>query len=32
MRVIELNKSVTESNDADAEALRNDFRQSGTLL
>ncbi len=32
MRVIELHRSVTASNDADAEALRNELKQRGTLL
>ena len=32
MKVIELHKSVTASNDADAEALRQELKQRGTLL
>ena len=32
MKVIELNRSVTASNDADAEALRRKMKQRGTLL
>ncbi len=32
MRVIELNASVTESNDRDADALRAELKQQGTLL
>ncbi len=32
MKVIELNKSVTSSNDRDADALREEMRQNGTLL
>ena len=32
MKVIELHRSVTASNDADAEALRNELKQRGTLL
>ena len=32
MKVIELNASVTTSNDRDAEALRRDMRRQGTLL
>ncbi len=31
-RVIELHKSVTESNDRDAEALRNELKERGVLL
>ncbi len=32
MKVIELHKSVTESNDRDAEKLRRELRQQGVLL
>lgn len=32
MKVIELNESVTESNDRDADALRKEMRERGTLL
>ncbi len=32
MKVIELHKSVTASNDADAEALRKEMKEKGTLL
>ena len=32
MKVIELHKSVTASNDADAEALRQELKEKGTLL
>ena len=32
MKVIELHKSVTASNDADAEALRQEMKERGTLL
>ena len=32
MKVIELHKSVTASNDADAEALRQEMKEKGTLL
>ena len=32
MKVIELHKSVTASNDADAEALRQELKERGTLL
>ncbi|WP_026508188.1 hydrogenase nickel incorporation protein HypB [Butyrivibrio sp. MC2013] len=32
MKVIELNKSVTEDNDEDARQIREDMRQKGTLL
>ena len=32
MKVIELHKSVTESNDRDAEQLRGELRQQGVLL
>lgn len=32
MRVIELNKTVTESNDRDADALRDRLKEQGTLL
>ena len=32
MKVIELHKSVTASNDADAEALRREMKERGTLL
>ena len=32
MKVIELHRSVTASNDADAETLRNELKQRGTLL
>ena len=31
-RVIELNKSVTESNDRDADALRSDLKDQGVFL
>ena len=32
MRIIELNRSVTDSNDRDAEALREKLKEKGTLL
>ena len=32
MKIIELNKSITDSNDRDGEALRNKMREEGTLL
>ena len=32
MRVIELNKSVTESNDRDADQLRAEMKKNGTLM